>query len=295
MKNLKLIIIAAFIAPVIAFAQTKEVLKKKKYKITNVYLLPSGIVQTEKMAPLSDFQKLLPNSTILKQSFDGYQVSAGGTAFNPSFTINLGINKYNAEKDSYKFGPEYRIGFSYNSANIMNANYYKEEKKRIDTLTSSQTGYTVYADSVTRKNCSMSIFSQQIKLDASLIFRMNPEARWSLYGGIGFNLGTSLNAYATVNYYEYSTVKIADEVNYSYSGLQKSNVNEYIQLKNHIVGSVYFPLGFDYRLANKSEFFKRIHLFGEFRPFINQTEVAELEYSIVNVGITAGLGLRVNF
>jgi hypothetical protein len=48
----------------------------------------------------------------------------------------------------------------------------------------------------------MDYSSNQLRLDASLIFRTNADARWSAFAGVGINAGVSLNSNTTIYYHE---------------------------------------------------------------------------------------------
>jgi hypothetical protein len=56
----------------------------------------------------------------------------------------------------------------------------------------------------------------------------------------------------------------------------------------------YLPLGVDFRIGNKRDFWKRIHLFYEARPSINMTAIPELR-TITNASIFHGLGVKVKW
>ena len=302
MKTLKIILAFMCLAST-TYAQTNETIKKKKYKISNAYILPMGSLQKDPSISDANFKKLTENSMLLKnQSLDDYKKHSNSRSFNSSIAFNIGISKYNEQENNYNSSPEFRIGFTYSSNTIFTANYQKEESKRIDTLTSNQTGNTIYYDSITRKNYSMYASSDQLMLDVSVLFRTNPKARWSLYGGIGVNAGSSINAFSHINYFEYSSNQFSS----SYTNISGNNVsgqnslgdkqkNESIKMENQIATGIYLPFGIDFRLGDKREFFKRIHGFIELRPYLNSTSVPELKTNFLTAGIKGGLGLRINF
>src|SRR5690606_33840629 len=132
-----------------------------------------------------------------------------------------------------------------------------------DTLTSSQTGQVVYIDSVYTQNYSMDYVSEQLRLDGSVIFRTNPEGRWSLYAGIGFTVGLSVNATTEIYYSKYGRIETrypngqtSHSYQYYYPGSYISKTETFRNKTNFSV-SPYIPMGVDFRIGKKREFWKR--------------------------------------
>jgi hypothetical protein len=275
-------------------AQEEDALVKSKLKITDVYILPGGMMQNITSGTLADFQKLSPQSVLLRQSFAGYTSSSGlRTAGNAFISGAIGISSYN-EKTKTISNPQIHLGFIYFSDNILSANYSSSERRRFDTLTSNQTGMYYYRDSIISKYYSMNYTTEQLRLDASVVYRTNYESRWSIFGGLGLEAGGSLNAATDVTYTE--------TINIETSGGTVSNVfastnsiNEHFKNKNSWSATVYLPLGIDYRIGKKREFFKRLHLYAELRPGLNYTEINEIGLQSLTGGFKGGAGLRVNF
>ena len=210
----------------------------------------------------------------------------------------LGLQFSDKQKSAYKANPLLRLGISYFSGTSITSAFYKEERFPYDTLTSSQTGQVIYIDSINSKSYSMNYSSEQLRLDASLIFRTNPEARWSLFAGIGVNAGLSINASTDIyfNRYESSDTRFINgngSSPYGYSNTDNSK-SENFKNKSNFGLSTYIPMGVDFRIGKKKEFWKRTHLFYELRPGVNITSIPELR-TITNSSIQHGIGLRVSW
>jgi hypothetical protein len=269
-----------------------EEIKKRKLKVVDAAIAPGITFHISPLGSLSDFQRINPKSVLLNENMDGYTISNGFMASGgPTFSANLGLNIANKAKTEYKSNTQLRIGITFSEISMSN-NLSKTDRKRFDTLTSSQTGQMVFSDSITYSSYNMNYKTQQLRIDVSIIYRTNPAARWSVFGGIGIEVGESIMAYTDINHSEYSTVTSAGSTSgTSYSSntpyRSEQNIN-----KNTYGYATYLPMGVDFRIGNKREFFKQLHLFYEARPFVNYTYIPELG-SINSVGIKSALGLRV--
>jgi hypothetical protein len=152
-------------------------------------------------------------------------------------------------------------------------------------------------DSIIRKNLGMKYSSEQLRFDGSLIFRTNPEARWSLFTGIGITAGFSFNAYSEIYFSQTNSIEARFPNGNSstyYSHFGNDWETEKFRNKNNLAFSTYIPMGIDFRIGKKSEFWKQTHLFYEIRPGINMTSIPELR-TLTNRTIQHGLGLKVSW
>lgn len=279
------------------FCQENNKPLKKKMRITDAYILPGVGFQRDPYVTKSDFQKIAPQSALLNQNTEDYHSSSWRSfSGNAIACLNIGINFLNKEKTEYNSNPQLRIGLVYISGSNLSSSLYQNDRKRFDTITFSQTG-TIYYDSVISRHYNMDYHTEQLRLDASLIYRTNPAARWSLYGGIGIEAGASINTYTQISYSEYTRIESRD--NYGYNSISSHEVSSFHQSedfkhKSSYGGSVYLPIGLDFRISRKWDFFKRLHVFYEMRPSLNMAIIPELG-TIANVGSKQMLGLRVSF
>jgi len=280
-----------------AFGQEPKAIKK--ISIQDVYIQTGFFSENNTNTSLSDFKTLAPQSVLLNNDMSDYFQSSGmNTTTNNMFSIMLGLQFSDKEKASYKANPLLRLGVSYFSTTTMTCGFYKEDRTPYDTLTSAQTGQTAYVDSLTSQRYSMNYSSEQLRIDGSLIFRTNPEARWSLFAGIGFTAGLSINANTDIYYRENSRTETRYANGSTFSSYGNYNPDngktEKFKNKTNLGISTYIPMGIDFRIGKKKEFWKRTHLFYELRPGINITSIPELG-TITNSSNQHGLGLRVTW
>ncbi|MES2138779.1 MAG: hypothetical protein V4511_03670 [Bacteroidota bacterium] len=269
-----------------------ENIKKRKLKVVDAAIAPGTAFHIGPLGSFSDFQKINPNSVLLNENMNGYTLSKGFMASaGPTFSANLGFNIANKAKTEYRSNTQLRIGITFSEISM--SNYLsKTDRKRFDTLTSNQTGQMVFSDSVTYSRYSMNYKTQQLRIDVSIIYRTNPAARWSVFGGVGIEGGESIMSYTDINYTEYSNVTPANNSSGSSNNFNTPDRSERIINKNTYGYAAYLPMGLDFRIGNKREFFKQLHVFYEARPFVNYTYIPELG-SMNSVGIKSALGLRV--
>ena len=143
----------------------------------------------------------------------------------------------------------------------------------------------------------MNYETDQVALEASLIYRTNPQARWSVYGGIGMTAGLSINANTSIDYWKSRGVSMnGNEPGYYpypiYYSSQGTGLSETFRNKSSFAQSFFFPLGVDFRIARKNDFWKRLHLFYEMRPGLLFTFIPETR-TVTEAFFQSTFGLRV--
>ncbi len=301
MKNIFHLLIFTFTLSFLnSFAQETEEQKTiyNKVRINDVYVISGFFSNHTTNGVLADFKALAQNSALLNRDFTGFNSGGRGYYFRGSdysrgnlFSFQVGLNFSDKEKKFFKLNPQLRLGVSYFSGAQLSAQLNREIRVPYDTLTTSQ-GQIYYIDSVNSYSYYMNYNSEQVRVHASVIFRTKPESRWSVYAGAGITAGVSFNASTTIVYdhYQYSDGGIF----YSYPW---NNMNEYAeeQFRNNsgFAFSAFIPMGIDFRLGKKREFWKRIHLYYEFNPSINLASIPELR-TYVNAQAVQGFGIRVS-
>ena len=279
-------------------AQYVDDAPKKSVRVSEAALYPSFILQSGPVGTLEDFRKLAPGSMLLAKDYSSYTQENNVHTINGEgvFAANIGISFLNKKTNTYR-NMTLRAGVSYMSSNYTSY-LNKTTNTRFDTLNSSNGGPSAYLDSVRNESLNMQYRSQDLRADVAVIFRTKPEARWSLYGGIGFTVGASIRAYTDINAGEYTSVESTYDGTVStistYSEYDQHSDSERFSNKTSMGYSVYLPLGVDYRMANKSEFWKRLHLFYEAKPFVSFTTLDNIG-TISTAGIQNGVGLRIVF
>ena len=237
---------------------------------------------------VSDFQTLAPQSILLQQDLSAYQAYPVMNFTFPGQSQSLSVGLKMAKLPNATL----RLGLMHtNQQNALAIGGSYTETFRIDTLTSSQTGEQIFVDSFSTHSYNASYSQEQLRLDASLLFRYNADKRWSFYGGIGANFGLSYNAQTNVNQYVspygsgYGYGLFNDMV---YNG---THTQETFETKSGFGFGVYAPLGVDFQVGKKRDFWMPIHLYMELRPGFNVNQIAGLGTSF-SAGNFSNIGLR---
>jgi hypothetical protein len=251
---------------------------------------------------LTDFIKLAPNSAMLNNDFTGFLFSDnynGPPNSNTAFNINMGFLFYNCEKKEFKANPKLNVGLAYNKSNYLSFYSSKEEIYRFDTLSSASSSYEVYMDTVVNASYEMSYYFEQLGINSSLIFATNPESRWSIYAGVGVTAAVSLKSNTDISYYSSSAiVSTIPASNYSSARTVRNSIksdysNEFTPTKTNVSFFGYIPLGLDFRIGKKKEFWKKMHLAIELQPGIVVDCIPELGNKTYGM-LKSGFGLRVD-
>lgn len=269
----------------------------KRIKISDVQIHMGMSTNIATNASAADIDKLAPGfgfDVLSNTDPSGFAYTMNNFSFNSAFSGMLGLRFSTKDKTKYNDNFLLRVGFNHIHYSPLYFSSSDEKTFSPDTLYSSQTGEIILSDSIARTSYWVEYTTEQIRLDVSVIFRTNPQARWSLYGGAGINGGVSLNSFTQVNetfmrgkrfYYENGNST-------SYSIYESGSTR--VKNKQSSGASVYFPLGVNVRLGNKRPFWKNLHLFYEFRPGLSFLNVPELG-STINASLSQGLGLKITW
>jgi hypothetical protein len=288
-----------FLVPFCATAQQTSK-KTSRIRIHDVQLQIGILLPANTNGTLTDFKTLAPTSPLWNEDLTKFrQPEDFGPPVTGSFSALLGFQFRDKNKNAYKTNPLLRLGLHYSYGNNLKSHLTYQSTKAIDTLVSPQSGQTIYQDSVISKEYTLDYLVDQIRFDASVIFSTNFKTRCTLFAGIGFTAGASMNTNTKIGYdhYEYAYFRYENGVPVNiygnYRGRNSFNKKtETFKNKNTFSGSVYVPLGVDIRLGRKREFWKMIHFFDELRPGINFSSIPELR-NTTNVYFQNSLGLKV--
>jgi hypothetical protein len=256
--------------------------KKCSFHITEVQLQNGFQLNPMPHTNLLDFQAMAPNSALLATDFSSFSLANRQVTGGSFHALSVGI-KFK------KSNPTLRLGIAYLMNNNLNMAYEKVIKYAYDTLTSSQTGSQTILTHDSLYRYSMTNLSKQLRLDAALIFRTNESARWSLYAGVGASLGYTIESTTRIDY----TIENLDRTK-SKENTIDSRQTEIFENKNYLTSSIYAPLGIDFRMGKKREFWKHLHLTYELKPSINFVAIPEIKTATV-VGMVSTGGLRYSF
>ncbi|MFN6379100.1 MAG: hypothetical protein ACK4WD_07485 [Flavobacteriales bacterium] len=242
---------------------------------------------------INDFQKLAPRSELLKMNIDGYEFQPFGFFIsNTSLNLNVGFNIRSNWKE--KYGQRLRIGLSSAQAELLAGSYSRSDSFPYDTLVSSSTGAVQILDSINYQYLTLSHSSRSLLLDASYLIVLNPNKRWSFYTGLGLGLGWTVNAETNI---QYSSRWTTEEDDYfrpvaGASGEFDEQKTEYFRNKKSFVMTTSLPLGIDFRIGKKRQFWMPIHLFYEMQPTLRLNNIPEIGM-ISHLPVVQNFGLRV--
>jgi hypothetical protein len=256
--------------------------KKCSFHITEVLLQNGFQLYPLPRTSLLDFQAMAPNSALLATDLSSFSLVNRQATVGSFQALSVGI-KFK------KRIPTLRLGIAYLMNNNLNMAYEKVNKYAYDTLTSSQTGAQTVLTHDTLNRYSMTNLSKQLRLDAALIFRTNESARWSLYAGVGASLGYTIESTTRIDY----TIENVDRPKDKENTIASSQL-EIFENKNYLTSSIYAPLGIDFRIGKKREFWKHLHLTYELKPSINFVAIPEIK-TVTVVGMVSTGGLRYTF
>lgn len=269
----------------------------KRIKISDVQLHMGMSTNVATNASAVDIDKLAPGfgfDVLSNPDPSGFAYTMNNFSFNSAFSGMLGFSFSTKDKTKYRDNFLLRIGFNHLYYSPLYFSSSDEYNFSPDTLYSSQTGEIILSDSIARTSYWVEYTTEQIRLDVSVIFRTNQQARWSLYGGAGINGGISLNSFTQVNetYMRGKRFYYEDGNSTSYTIYESGSTR--VKNKQSSGASVYLPLGVNVRLGKKRPFWTNLHLFYELRPGLSFLMIPEIG-STVNASLTQGLGLKVTW
>lgn len=283
MRILHLISLLSFLLlPTFNFAQESE---EKSITLAEAQVFIGGHISSFQSLTLDEMKKFAPNSSILSKDYTGFGQSGYPYLNNHrSLKVSLGL--------SFKKLPSatLRLGINYANRDLFYGSLWKSETHPYDTLTSSQNGQQYFVDSSRIYSTYFMQSSDNLGIDASLIFRTKPEARWSLFGGIGYGLAVGINSQTMINYNDLSQINNP----YYYQNETVAYESENFKNKTFFSQSLFLPMGVDFRIGKKREFWNRLHLFYEINPSITFNHIPEFGTS-THLGIGHGLGIRVKW
>ncbi len=288
MKCVSLVLTFHFILAIGTGVYSQE--KSPKLRVTEFYLQHGLMHQLPEHGTITDFRTLAKGSVILGQDLSGFSESRFdlmNRRSNSLLAVQLGL------QFAKRSNPLFRVGFNYFSSSFISGSLRKTDSYITDTLVSTQTGAQQVVVTTDSKSVRMNQTSQQFRFDAALLFRTNTSARWSLYSGIGVTFGYAFNTKTRIQFEENKSESNGNSA-YYYPILGSTDINEVYRNRNFSTFSAYLPLGVDFRIGKKREFWNRLHLFGEFRPSLNYAKIPELR-RILNPATTQTLGIKVTF
>lgn len=274
--------------PFVSFAQETV----KSIAVKEVYVQIGTPYNWNNVAGPNDFARVFSQSAFLKEDLTGYQYSQGGYSYGGSkFAVQMGLKFRNKEKTDFR-NSTLRVGLVGTDGVSFGSTLYKANTFHYDTLISQKTGAQYFVDSQSYSSYSMNYQSTNLLLDVALIYRSNSSKRWSLFGGFGIAAGASITANGIVRKDQYNTV---DNGFANQSGtIKNNNQREVFKGSKNILVSAYLPLGVDFKISRKNNFFNKIHLFYEMQPSLVYAKVDKFG-SFANLQVLNSLGTRITW
>jgi hypothetical protein len=296
MKKVQTLLLVLILSNALLAQDSKETKPLKRIAIKEVNLQTGFDTRGLNQLEVSDLSSMTPNSNIIKKYGAGLtKTNTNHLDVNSSTAVLLGIHFRKKDKSDYKSNPILRIGLSsYSTSNTL-GRFDNENRFTYDSLFSNKTEQTILRDSIITEGYTIERFTQQIRIDIALLFSTNKEKRWVLYGGIGANAGVSLNATTRVDFWrtrKSETYKAGDTDRYDriIEFGESNNEREVFKNKTTTAASFYTPIGVDFRIGKKRDFWKQLHFFYEMRPSVNLNSIPELgTFSYLNLHTVLGL------
>lgn len=256
-------------------------------------------IQSYDFQSMSDetFNQFVPSAILEPDNIEEFTSSSFyiGTPLQSNYVgINAGFKFLDGEKQQYRANPILKLGFIYGTTTLFTSSQQNSEFTPLDTLSSSTSDEVIYKGLETNFDYYRSYQFEQFGINSELLYRYNPNGRWSLIGGFAFKTLFSGNTHTT-ELFTQSTNKLykfdsGGTINGGYyNGSDSFNIEEH-QNKSNIHMFVSIPLGVDFRIAKKNQFWNKIHLWVDFQPGLNifiipETETMAFGKVLINSGI----------
>lgn len=212
---------------------------------------------------MTDYRILMDGSAFAQEDLGTYRQNLyRGMIDRPTRAFVFGAGFHPFQGNAGK-GPEMRLGFSYMSGGSSELELKRSERHPLDTLISASSGAVYFVDSISTSRYLLQHSSEHFGLDASLLFRSDQSARWSVFGGGGLGFGGRFNTNTTATLNSESSTNRLGNV-----GLVATGVLSVEQVDNSggLWLMLYAPVGLGFRLAKENEFWNRMELYLEGRP-----------------------------
>lgn len=222
---------------------------------------------------------------------NSYDLGGGGAG------IQVMLSQYTSMNVSNDLEMNWRFGFYGGAGQLLQLNYFDEDKFAYDTLVSQNSDIQIKVDSIFTRSWSVQSNYRYIGVKGELIAKIKTQRAFQLYVGLGIGVHAITNLTTDYDYNEYSYFQNRSGgymSEYNESSLDNQIRFEYSQDNGGGVGtSLYAPVGFTLRLGNKREFWKRLHYNLEFAPAFGYSYLSDLG-SYWNSGFLFQSGLRID-
>ncbi len=263
---MKKLILVAFLAPSLLFAQNDSTESQKKLiKVISISLYGGGEFYREGFEDRTIFQQAAPSSTVAYGDLAGYTTGNGFLFRYGNTNISNGINVNFRLRGQARFS-ELRIGLAHSVTGYAYQSYTQESRTYMG-ITTLPGGEIVTTDSVSYASYSYSWDADVIQLNLAWLVRTNPRAWLNAYTGFGIMGGIGYNGILEYNHIHTSHYEHdggTTSIHYTSNREVISHTNEQYRAPMFTSFVAYIPMGFNLRLGKRNNFFKHIALFGEY-------------------------------
>jgi len=280
------------------FTGWSQELTKRKFRFDQLSVSTGGELGTEPLLmSRQDFSKLAPGSLLYPETMRedirmGLMVSWNASIFN----IQLGWTPLafgGSEESKHR---TWRLGLMAQGFQSSLYSSVNESTFRVDTLYQGSTSNIYgFLDSTERFMSNGYYKATAIKLDIAHIWSTDNSKRVNLFAGLGMNAGLNIAPKTEIfsNRWNESVLRDVNGQVISSNGYYNSNWDfkrETFQNKTGFSSTAYIPIGLDFRVGNRREYLKNLHLFSEVRPALNWMYVPETgSYIFPTIQSTVGV------
>ncbi len=217
---------------------------------------------------------------------------------NNSLYVQAGITLRLKNKEFKKAGPWLKLGLSYfSSSTFLKTGVFRSTSTNQDSLYSLGL-VPVNRTTVSKHSVTYEYSCQSLNSEATLIYKLNPEGVFSLYGGPGAMLGLNFGGNATIvsTKETFTSDYLFGPGKTLYKSEHQTNdkVKESFSFRPNLCFGLFINIGVDLRLGNSYEFIRNTHVFAEVKPMFRG-------YGVKNAGVQGSVilvfnaGLRYEF
>lgn len=263
--------------------------QKNQWRISDIYFSVGRQKEYNASFTLQDFQTSFPNSEILAKNYETLDFPLTKKLFPLDYPTTSGLLSFQIGLKSRRFkNGIFRIG-ARNISNSIQFSTYGGTSKVAAYDTIFVDGNTFYITIMKNKLLEIQTSCNKFFFDFSYIHSLPEERLMRIYAGFGLLAGLSYNSRFYTIYSEgNSVVSSSSPPNYYIKNFEN------IKTKNKFISTLYVPIGFDFRLGKKSDFWKLIHLFAEIRPAITIQNVSRNK-TVFKLSSNSNVGIRLSF
>ncbi|PKP19681.1 MAG: hypothetical protein CVU05_10810 [Bacteroidetes bacterium HGW-Bacteroidetes-21] len=240
--------------------------------ISEVYFHYGSTFSGHKSIGFEDFKKLAPMSVLMAGDFSDFSYWSNTDGYNAN--VNMGLS-LSPTVQNEKYDMKIRFDLSFVSQTPFTLILQKTDRTTFDTLVSNSTGKKIPVDSIKNWTKTLSLETEQLEINSSVIFSTSPLKRWSFYGGVGFFGAYTVYAQTRIEnqYYAYTDPYIANNTYIETPFFYESEV--FTNNSGYTFGG-YIPVGLSFRVSKNQKFWERMSIIYEMQFGYQDLFISEL-------------------